>query len=261
MKIGTNFCFCFAFYGDLILLVCILAKLCWNLYAPLNLQGWTLYEVLRYAPEHNWTAYEAALKEHPVLSKMVISGIVYSVGDWIAQVSILVLLFCLGLCWLWLDDHVSAWKSLSVMKGSLCSSLTGRGCLGPALLGSHSMDPFPITTTNSVRCVCVCGWNVLKILSILLFCGVVKLLVSTGSIPFQGLVGGPCQSCIWPNRLVGCVEQHLLCGAGILARWIPGENRHWTESNVCAFVDCKNSYAATCFCPFLFVCRLCRWMV
>ncbi|XP_047967810.1 protein SYM1-like isoform X1 [Salvia hispanica] len=48
-------------------------------------QGWTLYEVLRYAPEHNWTAYEEALKEHPVLSKMVISGIVYSVGDWIAQ--------------------------------------------------------------------------------------------------------------------------------------------------------------------------------
>ncbi|KAL1567679.1 protein SYM1-like [Salvia divinorum] len=48
-------------------------------------QGWTLYEVLRYAPEHNWIAYEEALKEHPVLSKMVISGIVYSIGDWIAQ--------------------------------------------------------------------------------------------------------------------------------------------------------------------------------
>ncbi|KAG9149825.1 hypothetical protein Leryth_025887 [Lithospermum erythrorhizon] len=48
-------------------------------------QGWTLYEVLRYAPEHNWIAYEEALKNNPVLAKMIISGIVYSVGDWIAQ--------------------------------------------------------------------------------------------------------------------------------------------------------------------------------
>nr|GLL34767.1 protein SYM1-like [Ipomoea trifida] len=47
--------------------------------------GWTLYEVLRYAPEHNWNAYEEALKAHPVFAKMVISGIVYSMGDWIAQ--------------------------------------------------------------------------------------------------------------------------------------------------------------------------------
>ncbi|KAA8524447.1 hypothetical protein F0562_010870 [Nyssa sinensis] len=47
--------------------------------------GWTLYEVLRYAPEHNWTAYEEALKANPVLAKMVISGVVYSLGDWIAQ--------------------------------------------------------------------------------------------------------------------------------------------------------------------------------
>lgn len=48
-------------------------------------KGWTLYEVLRYAPEHNWIAYEEALKANPVLAKMVISGIVYSLGDWIAQ--------------------------------------------------------------------------------------------------------------------------------------------------------------------------------
>ncbi|XP_026663275.2 uncharacterized protein LOC103714610 isoform X2 [Phoenix dactylifera] len=48
-------------------------------------QGWTLYEILRYAPQHNWTAYEEALKTNPVLAKMVISGVVYSVGDWIAQ--------------------------------------------------------------------------------------------------------------------------------------------------------------------------------
>lgn len=50
-------------------------------------QGWTLYEILRYAPQHNWTAYEEILKTNPVFAKMVISGVVYSVGDWIAQVS------------------------------------------------------------------------------------------------------------------------------------------------------------------------------
>ncbi|KAJ7981708.1 Peroxisomal membrane (Mpv17/PMP22) family protein [Quillaja saponaria] len=47
--------------------------------------GWTIYEILRYAPQHNWSAYEEALKTNPVLAKMVISGIVYSLGDWIAQ--------------------------------------------------------------------------------------------------------------------------------------------------------------------------------
>eukprot|EP01018_Ginkgo_biloba_P022199 Gb_00884 [translate_table: standard] len=47
--------------------------------------GWTLYEIVRYAPVHNWTAYEEALKTNPVLAKMVISGVVYSLGDWIAQ--------------------------------------------------------------------------------------------------------------------------------------------------------------------------------
>ena len=52
-------------------------------------QGWTLYEILRYLPEHNWIAYEQALKANPVLAKMAISGVVYSIGDWIAQVSLL----------------------------------------------------------------------------------------------------------------------------------------------------------------------------
>ncbi|KAJ6421953.1 hypothetical protein OIU84_026983 [Salix udensis] len=47
--------------------------------------GWTLYEILRYLPEHNWIAYEQALKANPVLAKMAISGVVYSIGDWIAQ--------------------------------------------------------------------------------------------------------------------------------------------------------------------------------
>ncbi|KAK1309092.1 hypothetical protein QJS10_CPA09g01447 [Acorus calamus] len=47
--------------------------------------GWTLFEILRYAPLHNWIAYEEALKTNPVLAKMMISGVVYSIGDWIAQ--------------------------------------------------------------------------------------------------------------------------------------------------------------------------------
>ncbi|KAK4837303.1 hypothetical protein QYF36_004383 [Acer negundo] len=48
-------------------------------------QGWTIFEILRYAPQHNWSAYEEALKTNPVLAKMMISGVVYSLGDWIAQ--------------------------------------------------------------------------------------------------------------------------------------------------------------------------------
>ncbi|XP_058073246.1 uncharacterized protein LOC131221965 [Magnolia sinica] len=47
--------------------------------------GWTLFEILRYAPQHNWSAYEEALKTNPVLAKMMISGVVYALGDWIAQ--------------------------------------------------------------------------------------------------------------------------------------------------------------------------------
>ncbi|KAM1544961.1 hypothetical protein ACFX15_044690 [Malus domestica] len=47
--------------------------------------GWTLYEILRYVPEHNWIAYEQALIANPVFAKMVISGVVYTLGDWIAQ--------------------------------------------------------------------------------------------------------------------------------------------------------------------------------
>ena len=70
---------------DLVFLVffCIKYVLIWSSFC---VQGWTLLEILRYAPQHNWTAYEEALKSNPVLAKMVISGVVYSVGDWIAQV-------------------------------------------------------------------------------------------------------------------------------------------------------------------------------
>ncbi|KAL5216049.1 hypothetical protein ABZP36_007450 [Zizania latifolia] len=47
-----------------------------------KLEGWTIFEIL---PEHNWSAYEEALKTNPVLTKMMISGVIYSLGDWIAQ--------------------------------------------------------------------------------------------------------------------------------------------------------------------------------
>uniref|UniRef100_A0A0E0BPH2 Uncharacterized protein n=1 Tax=Oryza glumipatula TaxID=40148 RepID=A0A0E0BPH2_9ORYZ len=48
--------------------------------------GWTIFEILRYMPEHNWSVYEEALKINPVLAKMMVSGVVCSLGNWIAQV-------------------------------------------------------------------------------------------------------------------------------------------------------------------------------
>lgn len=48
--------------------------------------GWTMFEVLKYAPLHSWHAYEEVLQSNPILAKMTISGIVYSIGDWIGQV-------------------------------------------------------------------------------------------------------------------------------------------------------------------------------
>ncbi|KAE8723511.1 Peroxisomal membrane 22 kDa family protein isoform 3 [Hibiscus syriacus] len=44
----------------------------------------TIYEILRYAPQHNWSAYEEALKTNPVLAKWLLADS-YSLGDWIAQ--------------------------------------------------------------------------------------------------------------------------------------------------------------------------------
>ncbi|PIA29503.1 hypothetical protein AQUCO_05900016v1 [Aquilegia coerulea] len=35
-----------------------------------GMKGWTIFEILRYAPLHNWAAYEEALKENPVLAKI-----------------------------------------------------------------------------------------------------------------------------------------------------------------------------------------------
>ena len=48
--------------------------------------GWTMFEVIKYAPLHSWHAYERVLQDNPILAKMTISGIVYSIGDWIGQV-------------------------------------------------------------------------------------------------------------------------------------------------------------------------------
>uniref|UniRef100_M8CKV0 Uncharacterized protein n=1 Tax=Aegilops tauschii TaxID=37682 RepID=M8CKV0_AEGTA len=53
-----------------------------------KMSGWTIFEILRYMSEHNWSAYEEALKANPVLAKMMISGVVYSLGDWIAQMRV-----------------------------------------------------------------------------------------------------------------------------------------------------------------------------
>lgn len=48
-------------------------------------RGWTVFEILRSLPRDNWHAYEAMLSTNPVLAKMTISGIVYTLGDWSAQ--------------------------------------------------------------------------------------------------------------------------------------------------------------------------------
>ena len=53
-----------------------------------GLQGWTLYEIIRNAPGHNWLAYEAMLSTNPVFAKMCISCVVYAVGDLSAQVRV-----------------------------------------------------------------------------------------------------------------------------------------------------------------------------
>jgi hypothetical protein len=97
-------------------------------------------------PEHNWSAYEEALKANPVLAKMMISGVVYSLGDWIAQVpiqsnpipprSLTVLLLFHPLSAAAIANSVLlvcvAPAYYSVTKGSPSSSLTGLVCFGLA---------------------------------------------------------------------------------------------------------------------------------
>ncbi|KAH9792508.1 peroxisomal membrane 22 kDa (Mpv17/PMP22) family protein [Citrus sinensis] len=96
--------------------------------------GWTLYEILRYVPEHNWIAYEQALKANPVLAKMAISGIVYFIGDWIAQENRFLTLTC-------------------------------NACSDQALLGLLFMDRYLITITSFVRLFFLSkigGWSLPK---------------------------------------------------------------------------------------------------
>ncbi|XP_062009924.1 uncharacterized protein LOC133726396 isoform X4 [Rosa rugosa] len=45
------------------------------------IEGWTLYEILKYVPEHNWIVYEQALQANPVLAKMVISQVAIQVHN------------------------------------------------------------------------------------------------------------------------------------------------------------------------------------
>jgi protein Mpv17 len=134
-----------------------LRRFLWVVFVDLIwLQGWTIFEILRYMPAHNWSAYEGALKANPVLAKMMISGIVYSLGDWIAQVipqfhvhAIFTNCYC----------HRARPNSPLPVAGSACSAMkaspslnsTELGCSGLALLGSHFTARFHIITTIYVR--------------------------------------------------------------------------------------------------------------
>ncbi|KAG8062660.1 hypothetical protein GUJ93_ZPchr0003g18084 [Zizania palustris] len=100
--------------------------------------GWTIFEILRYMPEHNWSAYEEALKTNPVLAKMMISGIVYSLGDWIAQVcnpsmGMAVLVHAVPIAYnlLAISNFVDV-DACSATKASQSLSSTVLGCSGPA---------------------------------------------------------------------------------------------------------------------------------
>lgn len=45
--------------------------------------GWIMFEVLKYVFFYNWYVYEEVFKSNLILVKMMISGIVYLIGDWI----------------------------------------------------------------------------------------------------------------------------------------------------------------------------------
>lgn len=122
-----------------------------------TIQGWTLYEILRYAPQHNWSAYEEALKTNPVLAKMMISGIVYSLGDWIAQVNFCVIHACTVL--LQFSEKNKGYNALwfnyswfcSALKENLCLSLTVHGCSDRGLLVLLFMVLFLISIISFAR--------------------------------------------------------------------------------------------------------------
>ena len=151
----------------------------------LIIQGWTLYEIVRYIPEHNWIAYEQALKANPVLAKMAISGIVYSIGDWIAQVC-----FLLPKTWnAYLGHRVFATfqlfltKIYRAMKESLFLSLIGHGYSDQVLLGLLSMDHFLTITTNFVRWL-LCLLE-LELLGYILWMAEIVCMIPQALFPFQ----------------------------------------------------------------------------
>jgi len=83
---------------------------------------------------------------------MMISGIVYSLGDWIAQVckiretNVEISYFCCVLIVLLCFCFI-----FSAMKVNPSSSTTAQECLDRALLALHYMVPFHITITSFVR--------------------------------------------------------------------------------------------------------------
>ena len=48
-------------------------------------RGWTQSEIAMRIPLDNWSSYEAALNEKPVMTKTVINVIIYLLGDWLSQ--------------------------------------------------------------------------------------------------------------------------------------------------------------------------------
>jgi hypothetical protein len=134
-----------------------LRRFLWVVFVDLIwVQGWTIFEILRYMPEHNWSAYEEALKANPVLAKMMISGIVYSLGDWIAQVIPQFHFHAISTsCYCHRARPNSplpvAASACSAMKASRYLNLTELGCSGLALSGSRFTGRFHIITTIYVR--------------------------------------------------------------------------------------------------------------
>lgn len=48
-------------------------------------RGWTQSEIAMRIPLDNWSSYEAALSEKPVMTKTIINVIIYLLGDWLSQ--------------------------------------------------------------------------------------------------------------------------------------------------------------------------------
>lgn len=117
-------------------------------------QGWTVYEILRYAPLHNWNAYEEILKTNPLFVKMVISGVVYSLGDLVAQVCCWNLSFLmLSLGWMIHHSNFAFVLIYSAMKGNLYMILIVPECWDLESLDSLYMVLCPISIMIFVRYV------------------------------------------------------------------------------------------------------------